>query len=149
ELLVSMALIIFIMAILSEAFATGIRTFRDLKALGDLNERLRTAITLLRDDLTADHFEGRKKLSDPNFWAQGPPQNGYFRLYQGSTLNTLPANDPSNPSQTAPYWQEGLDLDGLESVRAWNHAIQMTVKKRGNELKDFMGAMVPNASPLL
>jgi prepilin-type N-terminal cleavage/methylation domain-containing protein len=139
EMLVSMALIIFIMAILSEAFVTGIKTFRDLKALGDLNERLRTATTLLRDDLSADHFSGRRRLSDSNFWNNGPPREGFFRLYQGTT--------PSN-NQNDPYFREGVDLDQVESVRAWNHAIHVAVKKRGNELKDFFGATVPGGSPL-
>jgi prepilin-type N-terminal cleavage/methylation domain-containing protein len=140
ELLVSLALIIFIMAILSEAFVTGIKTFRDLKALGDLNARLRTATNLLRDDLSADHFTGRKRLSDLNFWSQGPPRLGFVRLYQGSPLSTNPAD---------PYFLEGTDVDGVESVRATNHAIHLTVKKRGNELKDFFTTKVPLNSPLL
>src|SRR5262249_16602183 len=124
-----------------EAFVTGIKTFRDLKALGDLNERLRTATTLLRDDLTADHFTGRMKISDANFWTQGPPRMGFVRIYQGSTLSNNPAD---------PYFSEGSDWDGLESVRATNHSIHVAVKKRGNELKDFFSAQIndPN-SPLL
>src|SRR5262245_46777387 len=57
ELLVAMALIVFIMTILSEAFSAGLKTFRDLKAAGDMSERLRSATTVLRSDLlAADHF---------------------------------------------------------------------------------------------
>src|SRR5258708_6958710 len=41
EMLVSMALILFIMAILSEAFVASTKTFRDLKALGDMAAKLR------------------------------------------------------------------------------------------------------------
>ena len=40
ELLVAMALIVFIMTILSQAFSEGARTFRHLKEIGDLDERL-------------------------------------------------------------------------------------------------------------
>jgi prepilin-type N-terminal cleavage/methylation domain-containing protein len=64
ELLVSMALIVFIMVILSEAFTTGVQAFRDLKAVGDLNERLRTASAQLRTDLLAAHFESTRFIGD-------------------------------------------------------------------------------------
>src|SRR3954468_20874461 len=84
ELLVSMALIVFIMAILAEAFDSGITTFRRLKAISDMNDRLRSASTVLRRYLAADHFEGRKRLSDPGFWKDGPPSEGFFRILQGS-----------------------------------------------------------------
>ena len=42
ELLVALALIMFIMAILSEAFVAGLTTFRNLKAVADMAERLRS-----------------------------------------------------------------------------------------------------------
>ena len=84
ELLVAMALIVFIMYILAEAFSAGSGAFRNLKAVGDMNERLRTTTTVLRRYLSADHFEGRKRLSDSNFWQSGPPNQGFFRIWQGS-----------------------------------------------------------------
>ncbi len=40
ELLVAMALIVFLMSILSQAFSEGARTFSHLKEIGDLDERL-------------------------------------------------------------------------------------------------------------
>src|SRR6266576_3124405 len=83
EMLVAMALVIFITTILSEAFVAGLDAFRNLKAVGDLNDKLRTAATTLRRDLNADHFEGRRRLSDPGFWLQGPPREGFFRIDQG------------------------------------------------------------------
>src|SRR6266568_1479648 len=92
EMLVALALIIFIMSILSEAFVQGLETFRQLKAIGDMNERLRTASTALRRDLNANHFEGRRRMSDPDFFFQGSPQQGFFRLYQG-TASTLEGTD--------------------------------------------------------
>ena len=87
ELLVAMALIIFIMYILAEAFAAGTTSFRNLKAIGDMNERLRSASTVLRRYLQADHFEGRKRLSDVDFWKDGPPQEGCFRIIQSAAPN--------------------------------------------------------------
>ena len=56
ELLVAMALIVFVMAILSESFSAGAAAFRNLKAIGDMAERLRTAAVLLRRDLAETHF---------------------------------------------------------------------------------------------
>lgn len=125
EMLVSMALIIFIMVILTQAFVAGLETFRQLKAIGDMEQRLRSVVAVLRDDLTADHFEGRRRLSDPDFWLLGPPREGFFRIWQGST--TL----------------EGADPDGVLSVRATNHALHYTVRRRGNRRESFFAADIP------
>src|SRR6266498_1920925 len=84
EVLVAMALTIFIMVILSQCFVAGLETFRQLKAIGDMESNMRTATTVLRSDLAADHFESKRRLSDVPFWIQGPPRMGYFRLWQGS-----------------------------------------------------------------
>src|SRR5262249_13030922 len=73
EMLVAMALTMFIMVILSEAFATGLDSFRQLKAIGDMEESLRAAATVLRADLAADHYTGKRRLSDPDFYANVPP----------------------------------------------------------------------------
>src|SRR5262249_53474616 len=115
ELLVSMALIIFIMAILTEAFSAGLTTFRQLKAIGDMQERMRSVAILLRRDLQADHFQDIRgnRLSDidlrptnstglanPN---PGPPQAGYFRIWQ--------------------QWQGGTDPRTWCSVSEGNEAI--------------------------
>src|SRR5262249_41856031 len=82
EMLVAVALVLFMMVLLSQAFTTGLEAFRVLKATGDMEERLRVATTLLRSELAADHFEGRKRLSDPRFFDEGPPREGVFRIWQ-------------------------------------------------------------------
>jgi CHASE3 domain sensor protein len=51
ELLVSLALIIFIMSILSAAFTEGLETFRQMKGAGDMSEKLRAAAVKLRADV--------------------------------------------------------------------------------------------------
>src|SRR5688500_6460688 len=84
ELLVAMALIVFIMYILAEAFSAGSSAFRNHKAIGDMNEKLRTASQTLRNLLETDHIEGKKRMRDPNFWKEGPPREGFFRLWQTS-----------------------------------------------------------------
>src|SRR5262245_41908564 len=136
ELLVAMALIVFMMLILSEAFSIGLESFRRLKAIGDMNARMRTAAIVLQRDLQADHFEGRRRVSDPNFWLLGPPSQGFFRIYHGSR----PAN-----TANAPYFDEGTDADGIGSRRAVDHILHFTVKRRGNDRKDFFLARVPPA----
>ncbi|HXG09623.1 MAG TPA: prepilin-type N-terminal cleavage/methylation domain-containing protein [Gemmataceae bacterium] len=134
ELLVALALVIFMMVILSEAFSVGLESFRRLKAIGDMNARLRTAMIVIQSDLQADHFEGRKRLSDPDFWREGPPQQGFFRIYHGSPL--VVEVDDSNG-------------DGINATRTANHILHFTVKRRGNDRKDFFTARVPAGSPLL
>jgi prepilin-type N-terminal cleavage/methylation domain-containing protein len=130
ELLVAMALIIFIMAILSQAFVSATGTFRSLKASGDMAEKLRATTQLLQRDLAADHFEGKKRLSDPNFWLTGPPEQGYFQIYQANTSAL-----------------EGNDLDGIGSYRTTigladtpAHALAFSIKVRGNQMGDFLSA---------
>jgi len=128
ELLVSMALIIFIMAILSEAFVCCAKAFRDFKATGDMAERLRSAAKLMRADLMADHFEGRKRLSQPDFWVNGPPLEGFFRIYNGSNINTH---------------LEGVDLEGIPAYLVPDHCLHFSVKLRGNSRENFFMAKDP------
>src|SRR5579871_6332591 len=130
ELLVAMALIIFIMAILSTAFVAASNLFRSLKATGDLANKLRSVTTIWLRDLAADHFEGKKRLSNVNFWENGPPQQGFFRIYQGSP----PALTGSN------CIIEGTDVSGVPAYRSIDHALAFTVKLRGDQMGDYMTA---------
>jgi prepilin-type N-terminal cleavage/methylation domain-containing protein len=108
EMLVALALTLFIMSILSEAFFAGTKVFRDFKAIGDMTRRLRTASRLLLDDLAAPHCfnasgSSVRNLNDPNFWSttlagEGPPPLGFFRIGQlssdtneGSDLSSVPS----------------------------------------------------------
>jgi prepilin-type N-terminal cleavage/methylation domain-containing protein len=123
ELLVSLALVIFLMTILSEAFVSAAKVFADFKAVGDLAGRLRTATQLLRGDLRAYHFSGSKRISDPSFWANGPPEQGFFRIWQ-----------------QAASVQEGsslTDLEGVPSFTSTGTWLHFTVNRRGNNLQDF------------
>jgi|SRR5262245_2333732 len=64
ELLVAMALIVTVMVVLNTAFAEGLESFRQLKAIGDQQEKLRTAGTVLRRDLQSAHFETIRQIAD-------------------------------------------------------------------------------------
>jgi len=52
ELLVAMALIVFIMTVLDQAFSAGVRAFRELEAVGDLDEELVGDAFALAEDIT-------------------------------------------------------------------------------------------------
>src|SRR5262249_25303957 len=91
ELLVAMALTLFIMVILSEAFSAGLSSFRQLKAVSVMQERLRTAASILRRDLRANLFPQASgnpltvsglDLTSPTYQA---PNVGFFRLWQQNT----------------------------------------------------------------
>lgn len=140
ELMVAMALTIFVMTILSQAFVTGLDTFRQLKGIGDMQEGLRMAASRLRDDLQADHFEGKRRLSDSNFWSDGSPTLGFFFIRQGSL--------PQLTATVAPYRDEGVDRDGLRSYRAVDHILWFTVKMRSNRPEAFFRASLLSNSPL-
>jgi len=129
ELLVSMALIMTIMAILSEAFVTGLEAFSKLKAIGDMGEQLRTASTVIRDDLNCDHFDARIRPCD--FSNGVKPREGFIRIYQGAAATP-----------------EG-SCDGITSWYATSHVLHLGVKRRGNRQDNFFTASVPNGSPLL
>src|SRR5439155_3489895 len=119
-------------SILAYAFAAASDMTVRLKAIGDLDVQLRNAATTLRHDLCAYHFEGSRRLSDPAFWSQGPPREGFFRIWQGS-----------------PGVLEGQDTEGIGSWRSIDHALHFTIRKTGNRPTDFLWARVPPGSPLL
>jgi prepilin-type N-terminal cleavage/methylation domain-containing protein len=128
ELLVAMALIILIMAVLSEAFVSGLGAFRSLKSIGDMQERLRVASIKLRADLALRHFEDRRMLSDIDPYWQDPfigsgdqnnrnvggrPAQGFLRI------QTPPGTVQALSSNGMPYFPsvvlEGVDGDGIQS----------------------------------
>jgi prepilin-type N-terminal cleavage/methylation domain-containing protein len=100
ELLVAMALVVFIMVIVSETFITALESVRLLKAQGDMQANLRVASTKLRSDLSANHFIGNgPNVSDQNLVLSASPDWGYFRVMQGSpsaTTNPLYYNESPN-----------------------------------------------------
>src|SRR5262249_18818108 len=142
EMLVAMALIGCIMVILSEAFIKGLESFRQLKAIGDMEEKLRTASTILRRDLSADHFEGRRRLSDGTFWIQGIPREGFVRIYQGAESLYEGEDTDGNPSLRAP---KALGPAGNREVHT--HRLHFTVKLRGNRQDDFFSAKIEVPNP--
>ncbi len=140
ELMVAMTLTLFVMVILSQAFVLSLETFSGMKGIGDMQQNLRVASVLLRDDLSQDHFEGKRRLSDivqlPTGPAAGivnqPPLQGFFAILQGSA--------PIN---------EGNDASNMPSYRATNNLLYMTVKRKGNRTENFFSnALIGDAATL-
>src|SRR5215207_1695377 len=86
EMMVATALCLFIMLVISQAFGGATKTFTVMRTAGQLQERLRGGITVIRRDLANDHF------GPPYFTLNGPklanqqmhmpdwtlPLSGYF-----------------------------------------------------------------------
>ncbi len=169
EMLVATALIMFIMAILSQAFVTSMDVFSQFKGIGDMEEGLRTATNLLRHDLSQDHFEAKRKLSDPNFWGGPTPSDPNYRS------TPTPVFFPDAPAitsatsrlvysavregffhirQGSPSALEGIDSEEVllanrrrNSFIASNHILYFTVKMRGNRREDVFTAPLPAPIP--
>jgi hypothetical protein len=151
ELLVSMALIIFIMAILTEAFSAGLTTFRQLKAIGDMQERMRSVAIGLRRDLKWVAFEDPpgtpRRLSDLrlNLAAVGgvpgqqPPAAGYFRIWQQPSTG---GPDPQTWNSTSEGY-EGIAGGAIPSTRAVTHVLQFTTRLRGLDRDSYRTAAIP------
>jgi prepilin-type N-terminal cleavage/methylation domain-containing protein len=123
ELLVSMAIIVFMMVIIAECFGTALVTFTQMKTAGDMQERLRNAAVIIRRDLAGGHFSRAGgvplPLSDPSMdltvtgvGGYTPPDQGYFRIWHGSASGAA-VND----------------LDGKPEYATLSHALQFTVNR--------------------
>jgi prepilin-type N-terminal cleavage/methylation domain-containing protein len=131
ELLVAMALIIFIMVILTEAFTAGTGVFRTLKAQGDMEAKLRNAQNILRDDLRQAHFDTNQKTLSNLFTSQANvPSAGYFYIRQdvAGQLSIPEGTDGSLFSFRMP--------DALTTLC-------FTVRKNGIQPGDYWTARIP------
>ena len=133
ELLVVMALITLIMSLLSQAFVEGLATVRNLKAIGDMQESLRSAIVPMRYDLVNRHFNGTEKLSS-SFSTSVRPTRGFFRIQQGLAHNSV-----------APPVYEGMDSDALPSYRVTTDILHLSVSQAGSRRADYLSADAPPA----
>ncbi|HJT75956.1 MAG TPA: prepilin-type N-terminal cleavage/methylation domain-containing protein, partial [Gemmataceae bacterium] len=154
EMLVTLALVLFIMVILSEAFASGLGTFRQLKAIGDMQERLRSVATIVRHDLRNHYLQvgtappavppntslwlDNPQFGPPPTWSgSGPtptvttPTLGFFRIEQGTAGSTVEGNDPQ----------------GLPSIQATSHRLYFTIRipqtPDGQRRENYLSANVP------
>ena len=123
ELMVSMAIIIFMLSIMSQAFVIATTCMSGLKGVGELLDKGRPVLAVLQKDLSAYHFDGYRRLSDENFWDNGPPRQGYFQIYEGGATS-----------------YEGTTTDGVTYQRsgsAADHRLAFTSRLSGKNPEDF------------
>ena len=123
ELMVSMAIIIFMLSIMSQAFVIATTCMSGLKGVGELLDKGRPVLAVLQKDLSAYHFDGYRRLSDDNFWDYGPPSQGYFQIYEGGASS-----------------YEGTTADGVTYQRSGssaNHRLAFTSRLSGKNSEDF------------
>ncbi len=139
ELLVAAALCVVIMTVLAVSFRSGMDTLSQMKTIGDLTDKLRSAEVVIRNDLSAYHLEDEtglsvrvsdravnKKWDGTNFGWKGTQQKkGFFRATQGSTPTV-----------------EGTTEAGAVS-RARDHWMHFTTKSSGLTQQDIFTAAVP------
>src|SRR5207248_8625690 len=94
---------------------------------------LRVAVNMLPSDLSADHCEGKRRLSDTKFWVDpvnnGQPSLGYFYVEHGSMItgasNTSPIMITTNGHDLRTGQQ--ITIAGVLGNPAANNTWTMTV----------------------
>jgi prepilin-type N-terminal cleavage/methylation domain-containing protein len=153
EMLVATALTLFLMVLISEAFVTALDTFSGLKSIGDMEEGLRTATSMLRSDLRGNdtvpvyHFEGMRKLSDRDIQTS-PPQQGFFCIRQAFPPYIEGWDSAFSPTNNLPSYFANGGAPGWP-VSGGNHTLHFTIRLTGNQTNSFLSATVPGGSPLL
>src|SRR5262249_19282341 len=126
-----------------------------LKAIGDMQERMRSVAIILRNDLKYDHFDEVRgnRLSDQDLRTQPPPDNGYFRIWQQSPHPIPPAPAPQPgavPPQYNPYLYgsiaEGVDGDGVPVTRATQSWMAFTVHLHGQGRDNYLSGSLPTGA---
>jgi hypothetical protein len=148
EMLVATALILFIMAIISQVFASASKTYTAMRVAGDLQERARTGAAVMRRDLTLEHFGmpfssglsgprvGDQRLDQPG-WT--PSKLGFFEVRQFGENN-----NPLFPTLLEPFAAPATDPEGLASSRATSHVMRFTAKLPDLAAADLYVADAPS-----
>lgn len=148
ELMVALALIIFIMSILSAAFGAASKAVRDLKAAGDLAERLRGILSLMRRDLAARHLDHPpRRLGDGTWLTQmQPTSQGFFRIWQEGRPFYDPALAPATAMPTPDTAVTSPSPLGPTFVGTRLH---FTSKLSGHLPGDFFATHLPTGHPFM
>lgn len=137
ELLVSTALIMFIMVIIAQALGQGTKTFSTLRSAAHLSDEGRAGINILRRDLWSDHFAGPygphggphlvdQRLDQPG-WK--PPYQGFFEIVQLNPSRYEPGGvfKPAAYGTAYTFPVPFIDNERLISSRANDHTLRFTV----------------------
>ncbi len=146
EMMVATALILLLMAIISQTFGAATKTFNELRVVGQMQERLRTTSTIIRKDLTTEHFSGTfipgrsgPRLGDQRLDQAGwvPPDKGFFCIRQYSA---------SVPEPT-PLPLARFDGEGLTSTRSDSHVLHFTSHLADVPASELYCASAPATTP--
>jgi type II secretory pathway pseudopilin PulG len=144
ELMVAAAVSMLLMLMIGVAFQKCIDSFRNLRAVALMQDKLRSADNVIKRDLAAEHFGGpfqegysgpyvRDQRMDLTGWMPAP--QGYFEI-----MSAAPTSASGNV--------EGTDADGLPSTSATNHSIRFTAKLTGKRQEDWFYAFGPSGQGL-
>lgn len=166
ELLVSLGLVIFIMSLVSTIFVIATKSFRDMKAAGDLSEQLRSAGQLIRGMVKATHFTENVQPSDEKFWQawNSSGSGSYFSksgtppLYTDAQLkdfsNTFGRKGYLRLDQLAqpvdPFSGGSYDFDSIRVLTGnalSDQRLSMTVLQNGSTPSDLFSAYYPDGLP--
>ena len=148
ELLVAMALIILMLSIMSQAFVIATNTMQGLKDAIEMQEKVRPVMAMLQRDLSGYHFEGTKKLSDPDFWKDGPPSQGYFMLWQENPYDSFEGKTVDGNVQDLVHPLRPIFTDGINYSRSAaiaNHMLAFSVKLSGTSPEEIFRTRLPGA----
>jgi len=163
ELLVAAALSMAIMALIAVAFQKAIDIFRNMRAVGSMEDKLRSAENVIKRDLSSEHFGGtfrtgysgaflRDQRLDLSGWT--PPDEGYFAIRQGTVsfaegtqagLSQMPVDGDGLPSFVSPNPNQNPTIGAIPP--AGSHWLQFTVKLSGRRAEDYFRATNPGNMP--
>ena len=140
ELMVSAAVCVIIMTVLSTAFSIALDAMRQLRSQGEMTDQLRAAEVVMKRDLRAAHHTGDEgvqnsglRVSDYRFDLPAPPpgpRGGYFFISSPGSI--LEGSDGS--------------LDSFRSNGGANYLLFTSVLPAGNNDQEYMtsigGALV-------
>jgi len=131
-MMVALALTLFLMTIMAEAFIIGLDAFRLSKGVADLDQALRTCSDMIRRDLRAPHFEGNLRVSEvvPNTTNPASARFaalGYFMVVEGTGRSS-----------------EGADSAGEDVHRDTDDFIMFTVRLDGTRQENFFVGLAPS-----
>jgi hypothetical protein len=137
EMMVATALCLFLMLVISQAFGSATQTFQTMRTAGQLQERLRGGITVIRRDLANDHFGppygtfGGPKVANQQMHLLGwtPPEVGYFEIDTAGAPHLFGLYKGSSIAE--PFVLPVTDGEGFYSTRsapARQHSLRFTVR---------------------
>ncbi|MFQ3650710.1 MAG: prepilin-type N-terminal cleavage/methylation domain-containing protein [Gemmataceae bacterium] len=149
ELLVALALIVFIMSILATAFSAASKSVSDLKAANELAEKLRGIMTLLRRDLResvnpAGHLQNPGRTLGNGDWhpldTGSESFRGFFRIQQEVAIPRVKDLLEQDWVNTSTGEKQYINVQSSLHFTTFLSASQMT---------DTFSAQIPADSPLM